>query len=237
MHEEQVIVPAAGVNLRGIVHYPEATPRGCIITCHGLFSSKDSEKFVALGELFAREQYVLLRFDFRGCGESDGILEDTTIRGRIEDLRAAITFMQRRLPSATCNTGILGSSLGGSVALHVAPGYPAVKAVATWAAPFSLEGVHTGITRETRPRLKEPFFTDASWYTLKHCVPRVNNLLVIHGEDDEMVPVEHARLLYRAANEPKLLEIIAGADHVFSSQDHRERAARISLDWFKQHLA
>ena len=53
---------------------------------------------------------------------------------------------------------------------------------------------------------------------------------------DEIVPVEHAYKLYEAAPEPKRLEIIEGADHVFSQSKHLNKVIELSLTWFKKHL-
>jgi alpha/beta superfamily hydrolase len=236
MKEEPVSFSTAEGTLRGIIHYPASAPLGCIITCHGLFSSKDSDKFISLGERFAREKFVLLRFDFRGCGESDGQVQDTTITGREEDLQAAVAFIQRYIPASAHRVGFLGSSLGGFIALLVAPYHASVKAVVTWATPFNFDNLRTAITHSTSPRLREDFFIDARNYRPHRFVPRVNNLLIIHGGRDETVPVNHARRLYQAAEEPKKLEIVAGADHVFSDGNHRDRAVTASLNWFKHYL-
>jgi fermentation-respiration switch protein FrsA (DUF1100 family) len=39
-------------------------------------------------------------------------------------------------------------------------------------------------------------------------------VLITHGVDDEIVPVRHARTLFKAANEPKELWAVEGAHHV-----------------------
>ena len=236
MKVEPITFSTSQGDLRGIIHYPNTAPAACIITCHGLFSSKDSAKFIQLGERFAREHFALLRFDFRGCGESDGLVEDTTITGRKEDLEAAMAFIQRHIPSSDPRVGFLGSSLGGFISLLVAPSYPSVKAVVTWATPISFDGMREAINQNTAPRLKEDFFIDVRRYSAYRFVPRVHNLLIIHGDRDETVPVEHAQRLYQAAREPKQLEIVTGADHVFSNGTHREAALEASLNWFKQYL-
>jgi fermentation-respiration switch protein FrsA (DUF1100 family) len=64
----------------------------------------------------------------------------------------------------------------------------------------------------------------------------VKNLLLIHGDKDETVPADHAERLYQKAREPKRLEIVRGADHIFSNPALRKKAIRYSLNWFKKHL-
>jgi len=59
-------------------------------------------------------------------------------------------------------------------------------------------------------------------------------LLVIHGENDSIVPMHHAKQLYNAAKEPKHLWVVQGTDHVeaFSQMDNRERL----VDFIKDSL-
>ena len=55
-----------------------------MIASHGLLASKDSEKYIALGERLSKEGIAMLRFDFRGIGESEGRIEDDTVSRRID---------------------------------------------------------------------------------------------------------------------------------------------------------
>jgi fermentation-respiration switch protein FrsA (DUF1100 family) len=55
-------------------------------------------------------------------------------------------------------------------------------------------------------------------------------LLVIHGDADELVPLEHAQSLYQKAREPKELKIIPGAGHRMRLN---EAAMDFVLDWLK----
>ena len=222
--------------MAGVLHYPLGSCRGCIVTCHGLFSSKESDKFLTLGDYFAQKGFYVLRFDFRGCGESEGFIEDTTISGRKEDLTAALSFIQNTIPSPAHTVGLLGSSMGGYISLLVAPDSRMVKAVVTWATPVSFTGLRDVITKSSQVQLKEEFYQDARNYHAPSFVPRVTNLLVIHGESDELVPPEHAQELYRLAQEPKQLTMVPGADHTFSNPQLRKQATTDSFNWFKRYL-
>jgi len=62
-------------------------------------------------------------------------------------------------------------------------------------------------------------------------------LLVIHGEADDVCPVELAKDLYRRAGEPKKLVILPGRDHI--DLDHGEGLREqlfIARDWFRERL-
>jgi fermentation-respiration switch protein FrsA (DUF1100 family) len=54
--------------------------------------------------------------------------------------------------------------------------------------------------------------------------------LLVHGDQDETVPVEHAILLYNKAGYPKELAILPGAGHRLRLD---ERAIDAALKWFQ----
>ncbi len=64
----------------------------------------------------------------------------------------------------------------------------------------------------------------------------LHQILIIHGDGDEVVPVENARGIYEMAGQPKELVIIPGGDHTLSDPGHRERALGICLNWFLKYL-
>ena len=236
MKEEKVYFSTPTGKLTGIIHHPDRPSSCCVITCHGLFSDKGSDKFVSIGEHFAQEGITVLRFDFRGCGESDGKIEDTTITGREEDLTTALSFIRAHKPSVAHTIGLLGSSMGGFIALRVAASDQMIKAVAAWATPFSFDGLREVLASSDSPQLKEEFYQDANRYDASQFVAQVKNLLLIHGDRDETVPADHAERLYQKAIEPKRLEIVKGADHTFSNPTFRKKAVSNSLNWFKKYL-
>ena len=236
MKEEKVYFHTSTGKLVGIIHHPDRLSSMCVIACHGLFSDKESDKFTAIGERFAKENIIVLRFDFRGCGESDGKIEDTTITGRSEDLRAALSYVRTHKPSVSHTIGLLGSSMGGYISLLVASSDQVVKAVVAWATPFSFDGLRETIASSNSPQLKEDFYHDASSYDTGKFVPQVKNLMLLHGDRDDTVPPDHAKRLYQLASKPKQLEIIKGADHTFSNPKLREKAISYSLNWFKKYL-
>ncbi len=234
MQQEVVSFPSPAGKLSGVIHHPRGESKGCIITSHGLLSNKDSDKFIELGERFAEEGFALLRFDFSGCGESEGNIADTTVTGRKEDLLAAIAFMQSRMSGSAQPMGLLGSSMGGFVSLLVASHQKGIKAVAAWATPFSFEELREGITVSSEGIIRESFFEDARLYSAAELVPGIRNLLIIHGDRDATVPLHHAQRIYEKAREPRKLVIIAGADHSITNPEHREKAVSLSLRWFKK---
>ena len=191
MRIEKVSFQSEGQRISGILHLPESEHPPCVIASHGLLSSKDSEKYTALGERLAREELAMLRFDFRGCGESEGRMEESTVSGRIADLGSAIEFVKLHSGLET-RIGLLGSSLGGYISLMKASTEKKIRAVVIWATPFHLNNLKSKKSKEEMPSLGEVFFEDLPRHRLLPLLPKISNCLVIHGEEDELVPVDQA---------------------------------------------
>lgn len=219
----------------------------CIITLHGLESSKDSGKWPIIAHKLAMEGYACLRFNFRGCGEgwekSQGSFYETSLTSRIEDYKAAIDFLEKSGKVDMGRLGVIGSSMGGMVA--IAAQDPRIKVMAVMATPC--EGIGLGkphssgnkILYYALPsgrRLNVEFYRDLARYNLLEAVKKAPPILIIHGSSDMLVPVEHAQRLYKAALVPKRLEVIEGADHTFSNPMHLMRAIGLILEWLRKHL-
>ncbi len=232
---EKVAFKSEGQWIAGVLHIPAIERPPCVIASHGLLSSKSSEKYIALGEKLLESGIAMLRFDFRGVGESEGRLEDDTISRRIADLGSAISFMRSR-PDLSERIGLVGSSLGGYVSLFRASMEKGIKAVVIWATPFHLDDLGTKKGDEEYPLPAEPFFKDLPKHRLLPILPKISNCLVIHGENDETVPVDQAWEIFHGLGSPKEIHIIEGADHRLTDPDHRKRAINLTLDWFKKYL-
>jgi len=196
-----------------------------VITCHGLESYKDSNKYLQIAERFTSD-FSVFRFDFSGCGESEGdMIKD--LPNRIHDLIATINLMKENPYVDPDRIGLLGSSMGGYLSI-IAANKERIGAVVTWSAPYVLDLNLDGLDETSLSSLK----IDA-----RDVVKRIKSpILVIHGDKDEIVPVNHAIELYNNANQPKEIKIIKGADHRFLNMAYREEAINLSFEWFKRYL-
>jgi dipeptidyl aminopeptidase/acylaminoacyl peptidase len=171
-----------------------------------------------------------LRFDFRGCGESGGRFEDTSLTGRMEDLEDALDFAQKQ---GYESVGVMGSSLGGTVAVLTAAKDRRIKALVTWAAPCRLDELFRREGIKGLEKLRQ----DVSRYNVAKTVNDIHcPILIIHGSLDKQVPLSNAEVFYENANEPKNIQIIEDADHRLTNPAHRRRAIELTLDWFKKYL-
>ncbi|MBI3031738.1 MAG: alpha/beta fold hydrolase [Candidatus Rokubacteria bacterium] len=217
-----------------VVHFPPRIPSPCVVACHGLAASKDSEKYLLLGREFPKAGLALCRFDFRGSGESGGAYAGSTVAGRIADLEAVLDFLMKH-PALNRRLGLLGSSMGGFVALHVAARWRPAMPVVTWNAPATLRGLQRS-TAEDVAGLGEAFFDELAAGALADTPAGVALSLTIQAERDEVVPPSHGQTLFDRAADPRELHVLKGADHRLSDMTHRGEAVALSLGWLRRHL-
>ena len=155
--------------------------------------------------------FDVLLFDYRGYGHSSGAPSE---RGTYRDARAALACLLRRPDVDPERLVYLGESLGGAVALELALERPPAGLV--------LLSAFTGVREMARvhyPVIPPALVPDA-YPSLRLIAGLRAPLLVLHGEDDMIVPVEQGRALFDAAPEPKRLRIVPGVGHndiVFSA--------------------
>lgn len=232
---EPLLAWSEGERIDGILHLPGPGKWPCVIAAHGLLSAKASDKYLLLAARLTEAGFACFRFDFRGCGESGGQLKETTIAGRIKDLKAVVDRLrEHRLLDQRFS--LLGSSLGGYVALFVAAEEPRVMATVLWATPAHLRDLQGRKEPLMAHGLGDAFFRELAQGTLAEVPADVPRCLIIHGGRDELIPSFHAQALYERAHEPKALEILPEGDHRFTDPGDRERAVQLSTAWFKRHL-
>lgn len=229
---ERHVVP--GGDLALVLHLPRTSmPAPCVVACHGLHASKDSDKYLLLGADLPMAGLAVARFDFRGCGESPGREDETTVATRIEDVEAVVAHLARH-PRLDGRFGLLGSSLGGLIALFVAQRRPGMPVV-TWNAPASLTELAND-DREDGRQLGLAFALEYMSGRYAVAPKGVAQHLIIHGEADDVVPLEHGVQLHAQAAEPCDVHVIPGADHRLTDPDHRRQALDLSRAWLLRFL-
>jgi len=228
---ESHTVAFPGGKLALVLHVPATLPAPCVVACHGLSASKDSDKYLLLGAEMPAAGLALARFDFRGCGESSGFETDTTVASRIEDLEVVLSHLGAH-PLLDGRFGLLGSSLGGFVALWAAARRPGLPVV-TWNAPSSLTGLANDDLEERRG-LGTPFDREFSTGRYAQAPAGIPDHLVIHGDADHVVHLEHGVALHTQAAPPCDLVVIPGGDHRLTNPAHRHYAVDRSREWFRR---
>src|SRR5437588_7311986 len=135
MSEESVTIPSAGLRLSGVVRVPKNVPAGerraAFLVLHGFGSNKNSSNVMGPTNVLADYGYVTLRFDMRGCGESEGERGRVICLEQVEDTRNALTLLAQHPAVDGRRIGVIGSSFGGAVAVYAGGVDERVAAVIT----------------------------------------------------------------------------------------------------------
>jgi len=242
--EKEIQIEISEEMIAGTLHAP-AVPgsRSCIITCHGLLASRLSPKAVIMGRLCERMGLHCLRFDFRGCGDSDGRFGDSVSSQRLEDLDHVIDYVRKDLGMDTI--GLFGSSLGGYVSLLRAGEKGKIKAIVSVSTPFSMaelledEIEEKGYCDIDGYRIGKNFLYDAREYDekLREGLAGIRcPVLFVQGSADPLVPASHASELCSLVGSTRELRIIEGADHSYSDPEHLFKLMELSLEWFRRYI-
>jgi len=248
MEVKEIRLKADGLELVGELHVPSEDrvhPALCI--CHGIPATPPDPTdrgYALLAQNFCQAGFATLIFNFRGTGRSEGNLD---ILGWGRDLQAAIDFLHNLKQTGKTRLHLLGFSGGAAVSVYAAAHDPRVSAVVTCACPadfHSLSQKETPLDTIQRFRqigaIRDKDFPPSieDWQKGFETITPIDwidkisphPLLLVHGDADELIPLEHARRLYQKAKEPKELKIIPGAKH----RMRMEKAAMdFVLDWLK----
>lgn len=225
-----------GLEIHGRIHLPVKHPAPAIICSHGLFSDKDGSKFVRLTQHLADKGFVAVRYDHRGCGQSQGRLSDTTLTGRLADLAAVTDFMRRQPHYVNDRIGLMGSSMGGLVSLWEAVRNRIYHAVVTWATPWEIRRPHKEKTSVGPIFLSDAFYADLKQYRSLTLLKAIQRCMILHGGTDKLVPLTHAYHLFRHLGKPKAIKVLEGADHRFTNPNDRRQAIDYTTKFFHHHL-
>jgi len=245
---ESVSFKADGLKLVGEVYIPEsASPSPCLCLCHGIpaaVSNLSDQGYPVLARRFCAAGFVTFIFNFRGAGRSAGNLD---MLGWSRDLTAALDYLSSRKEVDRKRLSVMGFSAGAAVAVHVAAHDSRVASLVLGACPADFSFLiksqppsellqHFRDIGVVKDRDFPPSLTD--WLSgfdeispvrwIGHISPRP--ILIIHGDEDEVVPLAHAQRLYRESGEPKDIAIILEAKHRLRLE---EGAIDRALSWLK----
>ena len=232
----EIAFQSGALILNGTLHLPALDQAPVVIGSHGLYSNRQSPKQIALACACNALGMAYFRFDHRGCGSSQGDFERvTSLAARCQDLKSAVDAIKSR-PEIGRGIGLFGSSMGGAVCLSVAAQLK-VGTVVTFAAPLCSRIDDVRLKRSIKPDTPQIFLdTEKSHFNLSENVSQVNNILIIHGQKDETVPLSHAEEIHRLAGNPKKLIVQQNGDHRMSDENHQNEFIREASRWFKAGL-
>lgn len=229
---------ADGFALQGRLHLPGIKKPPLVIGSHGLEGSKDSAKQQVLSRLLVKNNMAYFRFDHRGCGESQGnFITDTSLETRTNDLTAAARHLLS-LGKTSRNLALFGSSMGGATCINAWEKLLEMEAcicgAVLCAAPVKSRSIQNIPTEanDHRPALPISFFEKNLLFDIRDKAGALSNLLIFHGDADEVVPLSNARDIFSKAKEPKEIVIHEGGDHQMTSPSDQVDFEARAVKWF-----
>ncbi|MZR13010.1 alpha/beta fold hydrolase [Maritimibacter sp. DP07] len=239
-----------GSQLAARLDLPAGKVRATALFAHCFTCSKDILPARRIARRLTAAGIAVLRFDFTGLGHSEGEFANTTFTSNVSDLvKAAQALGERDLAP----TMLIGHSLGGAAVLKAAHDIGGVRAVVTLGAPFAPDHVTHNfadkldeITRHGKAEVD----LGGRTFTIGHdfvediraekLTPAIRDLkaalLIMHAPRDEVVGIENAEAIFRAAMHPKSFVTLDDADHLISRGDDAEYAASVIAAWSARYL-
>jgi dipeptidyl aminopeptidase/acylaminoacyl peptidase len=245
---EPVSLKVEGITIAGQLYLPEGkAPYPAVCACHGIpagIPDPNDRGYALLAEQIVPHGLAVFIFNFRGAGASGGNLD---MAGWTRDLKAVVDYLYSLPQLDSSYLALLGFSAGAAVSVCMAAEDRRISAVAACACPaefdlFSKNDDPCSLIDHYREigAIRDDDFPPSpqEWLGgfgivkpidyIAHIAPRP--LLLVHGSQDEVVDVSHARRLYAKAGKPKQLIVIDGAGHRLR---HSEQAMAVVIDWLK----
>lgn len=234
--EEVTVSTQAGHVLAGTITIPKDAKRplpGVVLITGSSPQNRDHSQadypeyrfFRQIADALSHQGIVVLRMDDRGCGCSGGgPLGSATTPERADDIRAGILFLKNREEVNSNRIGLIGLSEGGIIAPMIAVTDSSIVAIVLMAGTASKYDVILDFQDGKDWRGKADSLSGWHQFLLGYDpLPTAEKVscpvLILHGDQDDKVPVEHANLLAEAIrrgnNQDVTVEIFPGYNHGF----------------------
>ena len=210
------------ITLHGWKLYASTEPKGTVLFFHG--NAENISTHVGHVYWLTEFGYNVIAVDYRGYGHSDG---QPQLAGMIEDIQSALLYVAKNEKQKLF---VLGQSLGGSLVIAAVAQSESRSGVDAVISVGAFSDYHR-ITRQVLSRtwftwlFQWPLsFTINNTFSPQNFISKISPVpvLIMHGVDDDVVPVSHADDLYGAAIEPKYIEKVPGDhNHLLDSRDNR----------------
>lgn len=257
-NELQAYIPCGGQRMAAVLNAPAGpAARAWVVMLHGFADDKVEKHrmFVKLGRRLAQHGIGSLRFDFLGCGDSDGEFEEQSIQGYVGQALAALDWLRKR-PEVGGNalTGLLGYSLGGAIAACTAPQDGNIGALALWAPASNpywnfinylgeeplRRGMHgEWVDTPDGERVGTAFFNELTYIDPAAELRKFEQeVFLIQGTADQAIIPLNALNFQQAFRHPdSKVHYIEGAAHRFDTYAHEQELLAETVEWFSAKLA
>lgn len=242
-----------------IVQKPQMKPQEklpVVIICHGFGSDCNRPLLKAIADDVVEQGMIAIRFDFNGCGQSDGLFQNMTVLNEIDDLKHVIDWARQQ--PWTENISLVGHSQGGVVVSMTAGelGAGEIKCEALLAAaavlrddairgntqgatydPYNIKGDYVELPRrmdgETLKVGKNYIETAMNLPIYETAGNYTGPVLILHGTHDRIVPYTYSERYHEKLKNSQI-RLISDEDHTFS-RTYIESALLVA-DWLHAQL-
>lgn len=240
-----------GKNLVGIFHLPERKKPPVIIICHGFQNTKSERKYIKLARALREDGILVFRFDFEGCGDSEGNPRNLTMEKEVSDLNSALKTVLNECDADSKRIAFVGGSLGGvTESLFIEKFKIPTKTLVFWGQAFNQKALfETWYTKEDIEALKKlgviykgekeigrDYYFENRNKNYSFLLSKLNlPILLIHGKEDKDVPVEFSKELAKRYKNITL-KILSKANHKFDDFASQEKLIKLTVNWLKEYL-
>ena len=222
--------------------YHEGKGNKIVVIGHGVTGNKDRPALIALAEGLADAGISALCFSFSGNGESEGAFTDSTITKEVADLGTIIDAL------SGYKVCYVGHSMGGAVGVLRAAADERIEVLVSLAGMVHTRAFAQREFGDVTPDkgfmwddpdcpLSQAYMDDMATIdsVAKHASKFAVPWLLVHGSEDDIVPIEDSHDVLQYANEPtEHLELI-DVDHVFSGNSAAVMVEKVVV-WISQKL-
>ena len=220
-----------------------------VVMLHDFPGNKDGYEGLSrdLSVQIADKGYHTFRFDYRGCGESDGREEDFTLAGGSHDLQHVIRWAKSKGYERFI---LISEGLGAPVALQAVPDQtlcmimmwpmidlPLIAKQAFNADNIEQEWKKAGYMLINEHRVGMPFMKELKMTTLSGELKRLKKpLLIMHGSKDETSPISQLDLVRQHTN-ARRVEITSFHDGTYGlpQENHRKTMAYHIMQFIEKY--
>ena len=240
-----------GIELSAILDLPLGEkPHAYAIFAHCFTCGKNLKGERNISLALTQEGIAVFRFDFAGLGESDGEFFNTNFSTNVADILDAANFLESNYEPPQL---LVGHSLGGAAVIMAAGQLPYIKAIATVGAPAEPQHVkHLFDTIESRIQqegeaqvliggkqfvIQRHFLKDIEGINLGNTIRELKKpILILHSPQDQVVGIDNAKQIYKAAWHPKSFLSLDGSDHLLLNRQDSLYAGSMIAAWAQRYL-
>ncbi len=214
--EDVYFLSSDGTELNGWF-VPAEESRLTLLFCHG--NAGNISHRIDLIDMFHKLGLNVFIFDYRGYGRSQGKPSE---EGLYNDALAAYQFLIDKRNLDERSLVAYGKSLGANVAVELCSRVRTAALISESAFTSALD-----MGKKLFPFLPIKWLISVKYDALSKIKCITVPKLIIHSEDDEIIPFQHGRRLFEAAPEPKEFYPMRGGHNEAVFLAHKDFAARI----------